>query len=652
MSTVTVQRVVFPAGFQLPAASADIEGLYLKRSIADPEEPEFVPTLRPTVVDRTSAYVPRGAVLSTDTYFNRLHAGYWRRWSDIDRVTASIGGDGNARMTVRRSTASGVEVTVAVVEGPLSEGLRWEVDLAPLAAGGCLWLEVESLDDHVVVSDGRWTVDREPPEALTDIAVCTFDRPKDVLALLRSLRSEPECLSMIGRVWIVDNGTQQFTHLEGGQEEADAWGERLAHLSQPNLGGSGGFSRGMYEAAFHGDAAFVTLLDDDVVVEPEGLRRQVLFAALATRPIAVGGHMLNRAEPAVLHSSAEWIDTQTMRWGPAPGGEESIDLEEDRLDYVLDSAYNAWWCCLIPTEAIREVGLSLPFFIKYDDAEFGYRLARAGYRTVSLPGSAVWHEPWTLKDDTTDWTLYFHVRNRLIFTALMSAGLPEKVRKRRVAVVLKDVMKRDIVRNVLRRAYASAASADLAMRDFMVGPQILHEPLQDAVARVRAFRADYPDAQTGVPTSNAGDKPTAIMRTKRPLIPLGLPRSVLREYGVPVPKILPIPVHLLAKKKADPWLIWSMPEASHEVAELPKAADSWWGLVDLPDAWVTTVDGAKVTRRTRQPELSRALTKQAWATAKEVRQEFDRLCDEYAADYPQLVHPRTWAKQFGIPVDE
>ena len=200
------------------------------------------------------------------------------------------------------------------------------MDLAPTAGGGCLWIEVEPLDEEIVVSDGRWYTEHEPLETRTDIAVCTFDRPDDVLALLRSLRSEQECLDVIDRVWVIDNGTKQFSALPGADDVVTAWGSRLSHVDQPNLGGSGGFARGMFEASYHGDSPYVMLLDDDVVVEPEGLRRAVVFAAMAKRPIAVGGHMLNRAEPTVLHSSAEWVDTDTMRWGPAPGGEESIEL--------------------------------------------------------------------------------------------------------------------------------------------------------------------------------------------------------------------------------------------------------------------------------------------------------------------------------------
>ena len=39
----------------------------------------------------------------------------------------------------------------------------------------------------------------------------------------------------------------------------------------------------------------------------------------------------------------------------------------------VDVDYNAWWMCLIPRAVAEDVGLPLPLFIKWDDAEYGLR---------------------------------------------------------------------------------------------------------------------------------------------------------------------------------------------------------------------------------------------------------------------------------------
>lgn len=668
-----IQRIVFPHGYALPSSASQIMPLYVQTRTGADRSAAATGDL-PDVLGRTTVKLRRGQTLNVDAYFNRLYAGYWFRWTTIRDVQIRVSGTGHARVVVRRSTAGGVETTVRVLEGELDHGLVTSVPLAQFAAGGCIWLEVEAIDDTVTIDDAGYWSDAQPAtDPRTDIAICTYNRPDDVFNLLTSLEQDEEASSVVNHIWVVDNGEESFEDLPGGPELVKSFGDRLSHLSQPNLGGSGGFSRGMFEAAYHSDAPHVLLLDDDVLIEPEGLRRAVVFAALAKQPVVVGGPMLNRADPIVLHTSGEWVDTVKMVWTPAPGGVQSMDLRGHRQDAILDVGFNAWWSCLIPTAAVREVGLGMPFFIKYDDVEYAYRLARAGYRTVTLPGAAVWHEPWTLKDDAIDWTNYFHVRNRLVFTAMMSAGLPAKVQQRRIAAVTTNILIRDVLRNVLRRAFTTAAGADLAMRDFLRGPDGLHEPLQDTVSRVRADRLAYPDAATSVPTGGLPGAPTTVLQHP-PKSMAGVPRSLLKELGLPAPRLIPgAASSVLAKARAlasptrssgsapvsparsgasaDPWRIWEMPQAADQIPELPKQADDWWGLTDHPDAWVTTIDGSRTTRRTRQPDLARSLMKQAWATAQTVKKQFARLADEYAAAGPELSSPQTWAKQFGIEVD-
>ncbi len=70
------------------------------------------------------------------------------------------------------------------------------------------------------------------------------------------------------------------------------------------------------------------------------------------------------------------------------------------LHGVVESDYTGWWFCLIPREVITRVGLPLPLFLKFDDAEFGLRARAAGIPTIGLPGVAVWHEGWAEKDPT------------------------------------------------------------------------------------------------------------------------------------------------------------------------------------------------------------------------------------------------------------
>ena len=139
----------------------------------------------------------------------------------------------------------------------------------------------------------------------------------------------------------------------------------------------------MDEATIKGDADYVLLLDDDVVCEPEGILRAVTFADLAKSPTLVGGHMFSLYDRSVMHTFGERVARWRWFWGPAPGTKHAHNFARKPLRSTkwlhrrIDVDYNGWWMCLIPTRVIREIGLSLPMFIKWDDAEFGLRAGAA-----------------------------------------------------------------------------------------------------------------------------------------------------------------------------------------------------------------------------------------------------------------------------------
>ena len=134
------------------------------------------------------------------------------------------------------------------------------------------------------------------------------------------------------------------------------------------------------------------MLDDDVECETESILRAVTFGDLCRSPTLVGGHMFSIYRKTQLHSFGERVKPYSFWWGSAPGVFGNWDFAERNLRSTrwlharVDVDYNGWFMCLIPTAVIAEIGLSLPVFIKWDDAEYGLRAKAAGYPTVSLPG--------------------------------------------------------------------------------------------------------------------------------------------------------------------------------------------------------------------------------------------------------------------------
>jgi galactofuranosylgalactofuranosylrhamnosyl-N-acetylglucosaminyl-diphospho-decaprenol beta-1,5/1,6-galactofuranosyltransferase len=447
--------------------------------------------------------------------------------------------------------------------------------------------------------------------------------------LVQLSRNQP-VLDILDRVIVVDQGTQKVTDNERYADAAAALGDKLQLIEQPNLGGSGGFSRAMSEAAAAGDSDYVLLLDDDVVCELASILRAVAFADLASSPTLVGGHMFSLYDRSVMHAYGEALARYKWFWGPAPGTYHGHDFSRRTLRSTrwlhrrIDVDYNGWWMCLIPTNVIRQIGLSLPMFIKWDDAEFGLRAQEAGFPTVSLPGVAVWHVPWTEKDDTLDWQAYFHERNRLISGLLHS---PYERGGRLVRESFENHVKR-----MMSMQYSTGEIILQALQDVIDGPDRMHRDIVHRLQEVRGLRNHYDDG-VAEPTLDAFPPP----RRKKP------PR---KGKGIGMPSSMPGKVKMAATGLARQVLPTRELAETHPEGIVPHADQRWWRLAHFDSAIVSTADGTAASWYRRRPRQFRDQLARSARLHAQLYKEWDELAERYRAALPDLVSPETWKATF------
>ncbi len=133
------------------------------------------------------------------------------------------------------------------------------------------------------------------------IAIATYNRTDACTTQLRAIADQVAMGAAVARVVVVDQGDDRLDEAPGFADVAAVLGERLSVVRQDNLGGSGGFTRGMREVLDAG-CDLVLLLDDDAVPGPEAIFRAATFAGFATRPVIVGGGMLHLDRPAMLYT--------------------------------------------------------------------------------------------------------------------------------------------------------------------------------------------------------------------------------------------------------------------------------------------------------------------------------------------------------------
>jgi galactofuranosylgalactofuranosylrhamnosyl-N-acetylglucosaminyl-diphospho-decaprenol beta-1,5/1,6-galactofuranosyltransferase len=536
---------------------------------------------------------------------------------------------GAGRIDVYRSKADGdvVHTAGATVSGA-DRQVELELDLTPFVDGGWYWFDLTADEDLRIIEAG-WYADQEPlrPGRLA-VGICTFNRPVDCVAAISTIASDPVVAAELSAVVVADQGNRKVRDEARFPEIAAQLGDRLHLVEQGNLGGSGGFARAMHEALEHTDATHILFLDDDVQLEADSLHRALAFSRFTDRPMLVGGQMLALQDRSVLHTMGEVVDRFSFLYRPAAYAVTQHDFAEESLRETpelhrrVDVDYNAWWMCLIPRETAEQIGLPLPLFIKWDDAEYGLRAGAAGYRTVTLPGAAIWHLAWTDKDDVSDWQAYFFARNRLIVAALHS---PHED----TGGIARSNVKADL-RHLLKLEYSAVALHLKAYEDFLAGPDAVFPALPRALGDVRAQQASFSDSQ---------------VITDRAQIPEPEMDAVVTE-GMAEPPVGKAAIAKAALRALRTSLRPVRGDAARPQVQVPAQDAQWFVLAQLDRVTVGTADGRGVTFRRRDPARFRELARRSVQLNLEIRKRFPQLREQYRAAYGDLTSAENWQKAF------
>lgn len=604
-------------------------GLFFGPSALAPEDLYSVVDKGVARRERGRVHLTPGTRVGTNTYFGRLHATYWQRWTTVDRVevTAVAAGEGRVRLfasDTNKVSRIADAVDVGTAAGPETREIRLSAPIDRFLDGGGMWLEITTETGELTVSEVRWSVLAPRPVPPTDIVICTYNRVEECLDTMQALADDPEALTAVGVVRVVDQGSDPLESRDRFAAVSKALGDRLVYLRQPNLGGAGGFTRGLYEATAgapeeHRDVLF---MDDDVMLEPEILIRLTSFAACTSQPTIVGGQMLNLLHPAHLHISGERADPENLINGlPTPGSLKEaylLGLDERLLpinqERRTDTEYNGWWSCLIPAEIVRRIGYPLPIFFQWDDVEFGYRARAAGFPTVSLPGAGVWHADFGWKD-WDEWHRYFNLRNGLIMAALHT-GFSTKTIVARVRHLLSVYL--------IGMHYGLSATLLQAVEDFLEGPEILRDGSAGSAARIRRIRADYPETTV--------HKLTDLPEDFRAL-------TVQRAGGEPSNE------SLTWVKRA---VYQALGKAPYPMGFIPAGDAHWWHVGLFQRAVVTDMGEQGVRIRERDKAKLIALARRGLQAMRRLHTEGPAVAERYRAAAPELTSRKNWTRLYGL----
>ena len=411
----------------------------------------------------------QGGIISSNSYFNSFYENFYTKYTNVSSIYYLLKLEGDFQVYVYREVNGANNRELISLEKfekcELSNPVKVLIlNLLQNEKAGRIYFEIICCSKQGLFKEGVIATDeKKSREVSLGIITCTFKKEAYIKTTVNTILQDKLLHSKIFKIFVVDNG---------GTLEQDAFIEpRVQLIPNRNLGGSGGFNRGLFEALQANSYSHFLLMDDDIELESESIYRLFSLYEYAKSDFAVAGSMLDIYKKHVLYEAGALYGKNPNSMGFEPflvaPGKHNLDLQNaTSLNLLLleeDIDYGGFWFFCFSKEIVEKIGLLMPFFIKVDDMEFGLRIKeRSSSKIVAFPSIAVWHEPFYAK--LPIWDTYYVYRNNLITHAFHgSLGYINAVK----------YITKDLIFNLLFFDYNSTQMIVKAFEDYMKGPSII-----------------------------------------------------------------------------------------------------------------------------------------------------------------------------------
>ena len=395
-----------------------------------------------------------GQRASFDTYFNLLSHAMYKRYCGMTRFVLSLHGMGKFRADFFHQPDKGESTPFYSCE--FDDCADIGLDLSDVPANGFVYFALTALSDGELFSGHFAGEPVQTNDVRIAAVVCTYRRESFVEKNLRrvdaAVQAWPEWADRL-HFFVVDNA--RTLRLPPSP--------LYTIFPNRNLGGSGGFARGMAEAFWAGGYTHVLLMDDDICFDFSTLQRtHALLSALlpAHAQATVGGAMLLLDRPTVQYEAGGRFDGARLF-----SCNRNLPLEQTasllQNERPAPANYTAWWYCCMPLSYIAAHGLPLPLFIKFDDVEYGLRCAQ---EILLCNGIGIWHQGFAEKYNCA--LEYYTKRNSLLVGALHF-----RLRQCKSAFVFLY----GVYKQLALKRYAAAELVLRAYEDFFRGPDFFEQ---------------------------------------------------------------------------------------------------------------------------------------------------------------------------------
>ena len=465
-------------------------------------------------LQKQEAIFETGGILRTNTYFNSISIGKIKKYTNLTNLSLCLNFRGQFKITwkvrilhqgdkvVQEDRVVGEEIGSQEIVLPFWDSL----------SEGMLFFELQALEDSVLFGFHYSTKDAPVRRVCLGLVITHFNRPQEVektaLRFKKELLQGPYYEGKIQLI-IVDNSRNLPRSL------ADEKG--IAVIPNRNLGGSGGFSRGLIHLHHAGDFTHGLFMDDDASSEIESIRRTFFYLTYTHEPkLAIAGAMLRAVQPNMQHENGGRFDGLCYPIKCYYNLLLTRDLLRNEQEEPID--YGAWWYFAFPLQAVKH--LAFPYFVRGDD--IGFSLAN-NFHIMTVNGISSWQADFSHKAGPLQ--IYLDQRNQIMH---FFHGIVKDNRKRKLLKATLTLF----VLNSLAYQYESARACTLAIYDVLKGPDFWRDNVDMKAKRAELLAltqqqkiCSIPEAlqkraEKGVPTENLLTKILRLMTLNGHLLPM------------------------------------------------------------------------------------------------------------------------------------
>ena len=449
------------------------------------------------VVSEKGLYIPKGTVVDFASYLNGCPVNKWVQYAGIQNLQLHLTISGNVKVILTGYSlmpSMPVRKVFFTRSCNSSRPQKITLDYPDIFSDSFLAFELVA-EGSCRLQEAYYTVcceETDVREVNLCIATTTFRKEdfikNNVSRIREELLEKDSSIRDHLFVQVVDNGrTLQKEEIES---------DHISLCQNDNVGGSGGFARGMLEALHKPEGiTHVLLMDDDVLILPESIRRTYVLLQLVKeeyKDAFISGAMLELDSMYTMHEDIGLLknDKSFFHAKPVCHVNKLKDImKANSLFPKHKNMYAGWWYCCIPCEVIRQKGLPLPLFIRGDDVEYGIR---CNPQIMTMSGICVWHLSFDGKYSAAT-NLYQEFRNIFIVKD-STQKIPE--------VDVFGRWKIECRRAALTFDYNGWELLLLAIEDYMKGPGFIARTAgTDILERNRPFAEKMkPLSETGTPS--------------------------------------------------------------------------------------------------------------------------------------------------------